>query len=239
MGIFQWIEFKDELTARVAVPVGINEYLAEIPAMLSWESEDSAAEPETPNFDDLERAAQFAWEQKRQSGFISTRNIVDALSEQLDTLPADEPWPGYPERLPQNIAFVLGAYALLLIDNAIGYYSQNEHALVFDAMVAACDAMHASGFYHGGALGMEQGHRANSSKGGQARNAKYRQLETWAVEQYKAKKWKSPHQASHELKEIILSHAKTLHVTLSPYRAQQTIYGWFLDADKPDAGGVA
>jgi hypothetical protein len=35
------------------------------------------------------------------------------------------------------------------------------------------------------------------------------------------------------LKDEVLAHAKTLGVALSLYRAQQTIYGWFLEAEKP------
>lgn len=129
-----------------------------------------------PSFDDLECAAEFAIKQRRRS---KTWNGVDALIEQIETLPKDDPWSGYPEWMPKNIAFVLVAYSLFLVDQSIGHFLANEHSLAFGTMADACYAMHAAGYHYGAAVGVTGArvdHSSKASKAAQARNAENRAI---------------------------------------------------------------
>lgn len=68
--------------------------------------------------------------------------------------------------------------------------------------------------------------------GNAARHDKNKQLSAWAVDQYRAGNYNSPHEASHDLKDATIQKAKELGARLSPTRAQKTIYEWLLKADK-------
>ncbi|MBU7436773.1 hypothetical protein [Paraburkholderia fungorum] len=195
MSTFKWIEYEEELTARVKVPVSVLALLKWIPGELSLKDSNPDSGLLIPSFDDLERAAEFAREQRRKSPI---RSGVDAIVQQIETLPKDDPWTGYPEQLPKNVAFVLVAYSLLLIDQSIGHFSENEHPLAFGAMAEACHAMHTAGYYYGAAVGVVGGQIANSSKASKAAHA--RNAENRAIKS-EAFKWLAAHRHGFKSKE--------------------------------------
>lgn len=235
MRVFQWIEERgDYLFPTVKTSPGIDRLLVKLPEALAWSEDEPDAQTIVPNLAALDAVAAFALRliASRPKTALSRSEVLYQALERLDE---DSDIDDYPSDIaPENVEFVLGAFALYCLDEAIGHFANGEHAQSLDAMVEMGIALRANGYYAGEDSAAE-GLRANSSKGGQARNAKYRQLEVWAVSQYRSRNWKSAHQASHELKDAVLDHAKTLGVRLSEYRAQQTIYGWFRDADKANA----
>jgi hypothetical protein len=68
-----------------------------------------------------------------------------------------------------------------------------------------------------------------SRQGNLARHQKSKQLTAWVIDQYRAGSYKSPHEASHKLKDAAIEKAKELGARLSPTRAQKTVYGWLLN----------
>lgn len=247
MSVFQWIVDEEGPAAPYSDLTGIDDLLTEIHELMQWEGDSPGSDPIAPTFAQLEAGAAYALGElaKAESKYIASivakgdpnsdyevANPVDLLIQHMDDATEEELRLGYPDGLPENEVYVLGALALVFVDRAIGHLLHKEPVDAVNAMARACSAIHASGYYNGHHQGIAWIRRTNSSKGGEARNAPYKQLQIWAKERYRERKWKSPHQASHELRDGILVHAQSLGVTLSPYRAQQTIYGWFLAADK-------
>ncbi|WP_186183008.1 hypothetical protein [Burkholderia gladioli] len=252
MSVFQWIVDEDGPTTPYSDLSAVDDLLIEIDSMMEWEGEAPGQPPISPTFEQLEAGAEYALGElsKAEARYIAKMkhgdsdspmddepNPVHLLIEHMDEVAEEELLRDYPEGLPENQVFVLGALALVFIDRAVGHLLNSEFPQAVNAMARASSAMHAAGFYNGEDLGVEHFRRANSSKGGEARNAKYRLLQKWSIDRYRERKWKSAHQASHELKDDVLAHAKSIGVSLSQHRAQQTIYSWFLDADKTTTEG--
>ena len=75
------------------------------------------------------------------------------------------------------------------------------------------------------------GHRisfaALGSSGAKKRHAPTAKLRAWALEKYRAGKWRSANQAAHALKPAILAYGRSINAHLSEENAQRTIADWF------------
>ncbi|WP_144410540.1 hypothetical protein [Burkholderia thailandensis] len=247
MGVFQWIVDEDGPEAPYSDLPGIDNLLTGIHRMMEWEGEIPGSVAISPTFAQLEAGAEYALgelakaELKYRAAMESSGepisddyaiDPVDMLIEHMESATEEDLLRDYPKGLPENQVYVLGALALVYVDRAIGHLLHNRSVDAVNAMARACSATHAAGFFDGQDQGIAWIQRTNSSKGGAVRNEPYKKLQKWAKARYQARTWKSPHQASHELRDSVLEQAAALGVTLSPYRAQQTIYGWLLSADK-------
>jgi hypothetical protein len=250
MSVFRWIEDDDGPSTPYSDLAEVDVLLMEIYDLMAWENDPPNAVGNYPTFAQLETGAAYALselakaESKHRMTLESRTDVIaddefiqpiDLLLGHMDESTEEDLSRDYPDDLPKNQIFVLAALALVYVDQAIGHLLYGEAVKAVNAMAKACSAVHAASFFNGQDQGIAWLRRTNSSKGGEARNAPYKQLQDWAKDLYRAKTWKSPHQASHELKDEILAHARTLGVSLSPYRAQQTIYSWFLAAGKTKA----
>lgn len=63
--------------------------------------------------------------------------------------------------------------------------------------------------------------------GARKRHAPMRDLEKWAVDQYRLGKWSSANDAAHQLKDKTIAHGRTIGAFLKESNAQRTIAGWF------------
>nr|WP_164465597.1 hypothetical protein [Burkholderia gladioli] len=247
MTVFQWIVDEDGPTTPYSDLVAVDDLLDEIHYMMQWENETPGGPHVSPTFEQLEAGVKYALGElsKAERRYNERLKIVDSespigddphpvilLIDHMDATSEEDLLRDYPEDLPKNQVFVFGCVALYFIDRAVGCLLEGESTQAVNAMAQATSAIHAAGFYNGEDYGAKNFRLANSSKGGEARNAKYRQLQKWSIDRYRERKWNSAHQASHELKDDVLAHAKNIGVSLSQYRAQQTIYSWFLGADK-------
>lgn len=72
---------------------------------------------------------------------------------------------------------------------------------------------------------------ALGAAGAKKRHAPQAELRKWAIEKYRAKKWRSANEAAHALVAEVVEHSVTIGAYLKPSNAQRTIYSWFLKSD--------
>lgn len=70
------------------------------------------------------------------------------------------------------------------------------------------------------------------SRGAVVRHAPMRELKKWAIAQYASGVYQNAYAASHEIRDSVIEHGRTINANLSPYNAQRTIYLWLLDSDR-------
>jgi hypothetical protein len=71
--------------------------------------------------------------------------------------------------------------------------------------------------------------------GAEKKLAPMRELEQWAITQYRAKEWPSANKAAHDLKERVLTHGRNIGAILSEQNAQRTIADWIRKTKKMSA----
>ncbi|WP_186155899.1 hypothetical protein [Burkholderia gladioli] len=248
MNVFQWIVDEDGPATPYSDLGAVDDLLIEIESMMEWESETPGQPPISPTFEQLEAGAAYALGELSKAEAQYNAKIkrgdsdspmeiephpVHLLIEHMNEVAEEDLLRDYPEGLPESQVFVLGTLALVFVDRAVGHLLNSEFTQAVNAMARASSAMHTASFLNGEDLGIDSYRRTNSSKGGLARAEKYEALKKWAVDLYRKSNWKSAHQASHELKDDVMNHGKTIGVSLTKNRAQQTIYSWLLEADKP------
>lgn len=106
-------------------------------------------------------------------------------------------------------------------------YESNE--TVFGVL---CSVHHAFG-YLTGALQRERNLDFSSlgKAGARKRYASMRDLEVWALTEYRRGNWKSANQAAYELKDSVIAHGRTIGAHLMESNAQRTIAEW-INKDK-------
>lgn len=68
---------------------------------------------------------------------------------------------------------------------------------------------------------------AMGAKGAKKRHARMKELEKWAIVQYRVKTWPSANKAAYELKDCVMAHGRNIGANLTPDNAQRTIAEWF------------
>lgn len=67
---------------------------------------------------------------------------------------------------------------------------------------------------------------AMGKAGAQKRHAPMVNLRAWAIERYRAGKWKSANEAAHALKKSVIDYGRTINAKLTEENAQRTIAEW-------------
>ena len=68
---------------------------------------------------------------------------------------------------------------------------------------------------------------AMGRSGAKKRHAPMVALRSWAIERYRDGQWQSANQAAHTLRELVITHGRTINAHLSEENAQRTIAEWF------------
>lgn len=74
--------------------------------------------------------------------------------------------------------------------------------------------------------GMQSWFAELGAKGADVRNAPYKKLKEWVIEQYQAGRWSSANEAGHDLAGPAVEHGRKINAALKKSNAQRTIAGW-------------
>jgi hypothetical protein len=74
--------------------------------------------------------------------------------------------------------------------------------------------------------------KRNGKKGSTVRHAPTNELKAWMLQRYSEGKWPSANKAAYDLKEIVITHGKTINAHLTEENAQRTIAEWINEHKK-------
>jgi len=176
------------------------------------------------------------WDNERKIKLVSERDGKDIAIEWDNEQVLNTAWQFFTRLENTTDAEIKRIYVELFLFHALKEIDHANVALDLghsDAVYSAIEAANALA----NAMSIESGNEKLQKdrqdlfsrlgkSGADLRHAPMRELRDWALDQYQAGNWPSANKASHDLKEKVLAHGRTIGAHLTVENAQRTIAEW-------------